>query len=496
MKQLIGKSIGELRRLLDSKEVKAREIAETHLAHAEACDRLLGNFNCLTADLALAQAEKVDASISAGRPCTGLAGIPIAVKDNICLPGYRTTCSSKILANFVPAYQATVVEKLCESGAIFVGKTNMDEFAMGSSTENSAFKICRNPWDTARVPGGSSGGSATAVACGSAVVALGSDTGGSIRQPASFCGVAGMKPTYGTVSRFGLIAYASSLDQIGPFARSVADVAEVLNVISGHDPKDSTSYPGNLPDYVQELSMPVKGLKIGLVKELIGEGIDEDVRKAVLAAMDTFRDLGVSVIEISMPQLKHSLAAYYLIATAEASANLARFDGVRYGHRSASPADLLTMYNRTRQEGFGPEVKRRIMLGTYALSTGYYDAYYKKAQQVRRLIKEEFDSKFKEVDLLVTPTAPSVAFKIGAKTADPLTMYLSDIATIPANLAGIPCISLPCGFGQANLPIGMQIFSNALADGTALRAAFAFEQATDFHRQHPESFFSQSISHA
>jgi aspartyl-tRNA(Asn)/glutamyl-tRNA(Gln) amidotransferase subunit A len=494
--KLIGKSIGELRRLLDSKEVKAREIAEVHLAHAAECDKELGTFNCLTPELALAQADRVDDLIAAGKAVSRLAGIPIAIKDNMCVPGYPTTCSSKILHNFVPVYQATVVERLSEALAIFVGKTNMDEFAMGSSTENSATKLCRNPWDLKRVPGGSSGGSAGAVACGSAVVALGSDTGGSIRQPASCCGVAGMKPTYGTVSRFGLIAFASSLDQIGPFGRCVADVAEVLNVISGHDEKDSSSYRGQLPDYLESLNKPIKGLKIGLIQELIGEGIDEDVRKAILAAADTYRDLGASVVEVSMPQLRHSLPAYYLIATAEASANLARFDGVRYGHRCAGAEDILTMYFKTRQEGFGPEVKRRIMLGTYALSSGYYDAYYKKAQQVRRLIKEEFDNQFKSLDLLITPTAPSVAFEIGAKVDDPLTMYLSDIATIPANLAGIPGISLPCGFGEANMPIGLQILAPPLADATALQAAHAFEQATSFHKEHPEHFFSKSTINA
>ncbi len=496
MTELVGKSISELRKLLDSKEVKAREIAEAHIAHAKNSDSELGSFNCITEELALSQADRADKLIAEGKAQSRLAGIPVALKDNICVPGYKTTCSSKILQNFVPAYQATVAEKLDEAGAIFIGKTNMDEFAMGSSNENSAFRVCKNPWDTKRVPGGSSGGSASAVAAGTTVVSLGSDTGGSIRQPASFCGVVGMKPTYGTVSRFGLVAFASSLDQIGPFGRSVEDVAEVLNIISGHDPKDSTSYPQALPNYVEEAKKPIKGLKIGLIKELIGEGIDEDVRKAILSAAETFKELGASIVEVSMPHLKHSLPVYYLIATAEASANLARYDGVRYGHRSDEAPDLLTMYLKSRQEGFGTEVKRRIMLGTYALSSGYYDAYYKKAQQVRRLIKEEFDKQFASCDLLMSPTSPSEAFEIGAKTDDPLTMYLSDIATIPANLAGIPGISLPCGFGQHKMPIGLQILGPALADATALRAAYAFEQASEFHKKHPDNFFSKAASHA
>ena len=496
MAEIIGKSLGELRRLLDGNELSARELAEAHLAHAERTDAELGAYICVTRDLALTQADKADKDRKSGVKVSALSGIPIAMKDNMCVPGYATTCSSKILKNFVPAYESTVWAKLREAGAVLIGKTNMDEFAMGSSTENSGTKPCRNPWDTKRVPGGSSGGSAVAVSSGSAVVSLGSDTGGSIRQPASLCGVVGMKPTYGTVSRFGLVAFASSLDQIGPFGRCVEDVAHLLNVISGHDPKDSTSYSETLPDYPAELQKPVKGLKLGLIKELIGEGIDEDVKAAILSAAEKYKELGAEIIEVSMPQLKHALPVYYLIATAEASANLARFDGVRYGHRSEEAPDLLTMYFKTRQEGFGAEVKRRIMLGTYALSTGYYDAYYKKAQQVRRLIKEEFDKQFQKLDLLICPTSPSVAFEIGAKVDDPLTMYLSDIATIPANLAGIPGISIPCGFGQNKLPIGLQILAAPLHDATALRAAYAFEQATDFHKKRPEKFFSNLASHA
>ena len=489
MKELIGKSVSELRNLLDSKEIKAKEIAEVHIAHAKRFDDDLGTYNVITAELAIKQAEDADKRIAEGT-ASALTGIPVALKDNMVLQGYPTTCSSKILANFVSPYQGTIAQKLDEAGAVVIGKTNMDEFAMGSSTENSSTRPCRNPWNQKLVPGGSSGGSAVSVASGSAVVALGSDTGGSIRQPASFCGVVGMKPTYGTVSRFGLVAFASSLDQIGPFARSVKDAAYMLDAISGHDPLDSTSYAKELPSYVKELEKPLKkDLKIGIIKELLGEGIDEDVRKAILAAAETYKQLGIAVEEVSMPQLKHALPVYYIICTAEASANLARFDGVRYGLRAADAKDLSTMYSQTRQQGFGAEVKRRIMLGTYALSSGYYDAYYKKAQQVRRLIKEEFDKQFSKYDLLLSPTSPSVAFPIGEKVDDPLTMYLSDIATIPANLAGIPGISLPCGFGDNNLPIGLQLLGPALSDAQLLQAAHAFEQATDFHKERPTQFF-------
>ncbi len=495
MNELVGKSVSELRKILDNKQASALETARAHIAHAESNEAELGAFNCITADLALTQAENADRLIKEGK-ATVLTGIPIALKDNICVPGYPSTCSSKILENFIPPYQASVYTRLNEAGAVLIGKTNMDEFAMGSSTENSAFKKCKNPWNLARVPGGSSGGSAAAVSSGSAVLALGSDTGGSIRQPAAFCGVVGMKPTYGTVSRFGLVAFASSLDQIGPFGRSVEDLAQTLNIISGHDPKDSTSYKEDLPDYTSEMKKPVAGLKIGLIKELISDGIDKDIIELILKAAETFSKLGAKVEEVSMPQLRHSLPVYYLIATAEASANLARFDGVRYGHRTEESPDLLSMYFKTRQEGFGPEVKRRIMLGTYALSTGYYDAYYKKAQQVRRLIKEEFDKQFSKFDLLISPTSPSTAFEIGAKADDPLQMYLSDIATIPANLAGIPAISVPCGFGKDLLPCGLQILAAALEDSKALQAAYAFEQENEYHLKHPEKFFFETAKHA
>lgn len=483
MTDLLGKTISQLRTILEKKEATAVEIAETHLAQIEKTESQLMAFNTVTSDLALKQARAVDKKIADKEPLPALAGIPVALKDNICLADYPTTCSSKILENFVPFYQATVTERLAAAGAVFIGKTNLDEFAMGSSTENSAFKTTRNPWDTTRVPGGSSGGSAASMASGTSVVSLGSDTGGSVRQPASFCGVVGMKPTYGLVSRFGLVAFASSLDQIGTFGRCVEDVATSLQVIAGHCPRDSTSYDKQAPDLLSALTKPIKGMRLGVIKELMGEGIEADVRTAILQAIETYRSLGAIVEEVSMPHLHHCIPAYYVICTAEASANLARFDGVRYGYRATEAQDILSMYFQTRQTGFGAEVKRRIMLGTYALSSGYYDAYYKKAQQVRRLIRDEFDKQFKDFDLLLTPTAPSVAFKIGSKTEDPLTMYLTDIATVPANLAGIPGISIPCGSGQENLPVGLQLLGPALNDDKVLQAAYAFEQATPFHKQ-------------
>lgn len=485
MSELIGKSAAELRGLVAAKKVKAREIAEAHLAQIRSLDEKLCAINNVTSELAISQAEAVDKLVADGRELPPLAGVPLALKDNICVPGYPTTCSSKILEKFVPPYTATVAERLFDAGAVCVAKCNMDEFAMGSSNENSAFRVARNPWDTSRVPGGSSGGAAIAVSIGFSAISLGSDTGGSIRLPASFCGVVGMKPTYGLVSRFGLVAFASSLDQIGPFGRTVEDVASTLNVIAGHDRRDSTSYHETLPDYVQELKRGVKGLRVGVIRELLAEGIEDDVRNAVSKAIDNLKDQGAVMGEVSMPMLRHALPVYYLIATAEASANLARYDGVKYGHRSQDAGDLLSMYFATRSEGFGAEVKRRIMLGTYALSSGYYDAYYGKAQQVRRLIKDEFDKEFKNFDILVSPVSPSVAFGVGEKTEDPLTMYLSDIATIPVNLAGLPGISVPCGFGKGNMPIGLHLIGAPLGDANILRAAFAYEQATEWHKARP-----------
>lgn len=495
MKEVIGKSISELQKMLSNKELSAVELAQSHLKHIEQTDKDIQAFNNVTPKLALAQAKAIDEALAKGEKLGPLAGIPLAIKDNICVKDYPTTCSSKILESFVPPYDATVTQRLHNAGAVFVGKTNMDEFAMGSSTENSAFRLTRNPWNLKTVPGGSSGGSTAAVAAGSCVVSLGSDTGGSIRQPASFCGVVGMKPTYGTVSRYGLVAFASSLDQIGPLGRCVEDVALVLETICGHDAKDSTSLPNDAPKLVSGLNGDIKGLRIGLIKELIGEGIDTEVAQATLAAAKRYTDLGAIVEEVSLPNLKHALPVYYIIATAEASANLARFDGVKYGYRNKEAGDLLSMYLSTRQEGFGAEVKRRIMLGTYALSSGYYDAYYKKAQQVRRLIAQDFEKIFAQYDLVICPTSPSVAFEFGSKTDDPLTMYLSDIATIPANLAGIPGISLPCGFDKTGMPIGLQLLGPALSDGVLLKAAHAFEQTTDFHKRQPPMLGAYAASH-
>lgn len=494
MANAIGKSATELRHLLEKRELRAVEIAQEHLKHLASIENELSAFNTVTEELALRQAENIDRMVMANKPLPPLAGVPVALKDNMCVAGFPTTCSSRILENFVPPYNAAVSEKLLAAGALILGKTNMDEFAMGSSTENSAFKKTKNPWDTATVPGGSSGGSAVAVASGSAAISFGSDTGGSIRQPAAFCGVAGMKPTYGLVSRYGLVAYASSLDQIGPLGKSVDDIALALSVIAGHDERDSTSYSRELPDFLNESKLPAKGMRVGLIKELTGEGVEPEVNHAIEEAAKVLRDQGVIVDMISMPYLKHALPVYYLIATAEASSNLARFDGVRYGLRDRQASDLLSMYLKTRQSGFGAEVKLRIMLGTYALSSGYYDAYYKKAQQVRRLIRNEFDEQFRNYDLLISPTSPSVAFELGSKSADPLNMYLSDIATIPANLAGIPGISINCGSGRNGLPIGLQILGPALGDAAVLRLARAFESVTNFHNMRPTKFLPVSAS--
>lgn len=494
MANAIGKSATELRHLLEKRELRAVEIAQEHLKHLASIEDELSAFNTVTEELALRQAEIIDRMVMENKPLPALAGVPVALKDNMCVAGFPTTCSSRILENFVPPYNAAVSEKLLAAGALILGKTNMDEFAMGSSTENSAFKKTKNPWNTATVPGGSSGGSAVAVASGSAAISFGSDTGGSIRQPASFCGVAGMKPTYGLVSRYGLVAYASSLDQIGPLGKSVDDIALALSVIAGHDERDSTSYSRELPDFLNESKLPAKGMRVGLIKELTGEGVEPEVNQAIEEAAKVLRDQGVIVDMISMPYLKHALPVYYLIATAEASSNLARFDGVRYGLRDRQASDLLSMYLKTRQSGFGAEVKLRIMLGTYALSSGYYDAYYKKAQQVRRLIRNEFDEQFRNYDLLISPTSPSVAFELGSKSADPLNMYLSDIATIPANLAGIPGISINCGSGRNGLPIGLQILGPALGDAAVLRLARAFESVTNFHNMRPTKFLPVSAS--
>ena len=415
-----------------------------------------------------------------------LAGIPVALKDNICTRGWETTCCSKMLKNFRPPYDATVVEKLRGADAILVGKTNMDEFAFGSSTENSAFFTTRNPWDLERVPGGSSGGSAAAVAAGFVPLAFGSETGGSVRQPAGFCGVVGVKPTYGLVSRYGLIAFGSSLDQISPVARDVRDAALLLGVAGGHDERDSTSIDAPAGDYLAELDRPTGKMRLGIAREYFGEGIEPDVRKRILDAVEVFRKLGFEITEISLPHSRYAVAVYYVAAVAEASSNLARFDGVHYGHRTSEKTDMVDMYSVSREEGFGDEAKRRIMLGTYVLSRGYYDAYYLKALKVRRRMKEDFDRAWETVDAVLCPTSPTTAFKVGARADDPLSMYLSDVFTIPANLAGIPGISIPCGFDGRGLPVGMEIMTPSGEESRLFRIARAYEQATEFHLRCPE----------
>ena len=473
--------IAEWRGKLQRGEISARELTTMALARIEAVEPSVHAFLEVCADRALADADRVDAARSAGASLPPLAGIPIAIKDNLCTKGIRTTCSSRMLADFVPPYESTVTSRLWQAGAVLIGKTNLDEFAMGSSTETSAFGPSRNPWDPSRVPGGSSGGSAAAVACGECHVSLGSDTGGSIRQPASFCGVVGLKPTYGRVSRWGLVAFASSLDQVGPFSTTVADAAEVLQVIAGEDPRDATCLTDPVPDYLVDINMPLAGLRVGLIRECLNEqGLDPQVKTSVLAAAQVLASLGCELVDVSCPRFDDGIATYYVIAPSEASANLARYDGVKYGLRSEGPGSadsLTTMTARTRAEGFGDEVKRRILIGTYALSAGYVDAYYKKAQRVRTLIRQDFDRAFQQVDVLLSPTSPTTAFRFGAHTEDPLAMYLADLLTIPANLAGLPAISVPCGFDDNGLPIGLQLIAGVLEEAKLLRVAHQFEQA-------------------
>ncbi|QJA05859.1 Asp-tRNA(Asn)/Glu-tRNA(Gln) amidotransferase subunit GatA [Thermosulfurimonas marina] len=468
-------SLLTLRERLRRREISAEELTRYYLERIERLDPRLRAYITVTPDQALSAAREADRRLAAGEDLP-LLGLPVAIKDNICTRGIRTTCASKILENFVPPYDATVVERLKAAGAVLLGKTNLDEFAMGSSTENSTFFPTRNPWDLERVPGGSSGGSAAAVAADLCAASLGSDTGGSIRQPASFCGVVGFKPTYGRVSRYGLVAFASSLDQIGPLTRTVADAALVLQVIGGPDERDSTSWPEPQPDYLEALKAPVEGMKLGLVREAFGEGLSEEVRSVVEEAFRALKDLGCELREVSLPHMEYALAAYYIIAPAEASSNLARYDGVKYGFR-AEGRDLLEMYKKTRSEGFGPEVKRRIMLGTYALSAGYYEAFYRKASQVRTLIRRDFEVAFREVDLLLLPASPTPAFRLGEKTDDPLQMYLSDIYTIPVNLAGLPGLSLPVGLAEGKLPVGLQVIGPQLADDRVLALAHHLERA-------------------
>ena len=474
-------TIHQLHDLLVKRETTSKEITEAFYRRIRGIDDQIKAYLILTEEAALRQAERVDRKISAGEEIGDLAGIPLGLKDILCTKGVRTTCGSRILEGYVPFYDATVVQKLKEKEAVFLGKLNMDEFAMGSSTENSAYQITHNPWDLSRIPGGSSGGSAASVAAHECAAALGTDTGGSIRQPASCCGVVGLKPTYGRVSRYGLVAFASSLDQVGPFAKDVEDCAIMMNAISGYDPRDSTSVYLEVPDYKQSLRIDVKGLRIGIPNEYFIEGMDPDVEKAITGAIDHFKRLGAEVQRISLPHTEYAVAVYYIICTAEASSNLARYDGVKYGHRSREFKDLMELYTLSRAEGFGPEVKRRIILGTYVLSAGYYDAYYRKASQVRTLMKTDFDEAFQKVDVVLTPTAPTPAFRIGEKVEDPLQMYLSDVFTIPVNLAGIPAITIPCGFSSEGLPIGLQIMGKHFDEGKLLRVAYTFEQNTDFH---------------
>ena len=468
--------------MLVNKEITSLELTQAVLARIDEVEGDVQAYLTVTRDEALAQAKAVDEKIARGEEIAFLEGIPGAIKDNICTKGVKTTCASRILQKFVPPYDATVVQKLAAQNPVVLGKTNLDEFAMGGSTENSAFHPTHNPWNTDCVPGGSSGGSAAAVAAGTAVWALGSDTGGSIRQPASFCGVVGMKPTYGRVSRYGLVAYASSLDQIGPITKDVTDCANILNIIAGRDEMDSTSIDKEVPDYTKSLVQDVKGLKIGLPKEYFVKGMDPEVESAVKAAVKQLESLGAEVVEISLPNTDYAISTYYLIAPAEAATNLARYDGVSYGERAEDAADLVEMMTKTRSQYLGEEVKRRIMIGNYALSAGYYDAYYLKALKVRRLVKEDYDKAFKEVDVIICPAAPSVAYKIGEKIDNPLEMYLQDACTVPLNLAGLPGISIPCGYNKDKMPIGMQIIGKALDEETLIRVAYTYEQSQSYHQ--------------
>ena len=470
-------TIEEIHKLYESGDAAPSEVVRATLDKIEADNERLNAYLTINRKNASVAAAAMDADIRSAVKTKPLAGIPVVVKDNMCAAGVRTTCGSRILGNYLPPYTATAVKKLEEAGAILVAKTNLDEFAMGSSTENSAFGTVRNPINTDYVPGGSSGGSAVAVAAGHVPVSLGSDTGGSIRQPASFCGIVGLKPTYGRVSRFGLVAYASSLDQIGPFATSAKDAARMLQVISGHDRHDSTSANEPVPDYLSALTGDIKGLRVGVPPECFGEGLDAEVKASVEAAIARLKERGAEIVEVHLPHTKYVVAVYYLIATAEASSNLARFDGVRYGYRTEEARSLSELYRRTRDEGFGAEVKRRIMLGTFALSSGYYDAYYEKAQRVRAMLANDFAEAFKKCDVIATPTAPTPAFKIGEKSDDPLAMYLGDIYTVTINLAGVPAVSVPCGKSSNGLPIGVQLIGNHFDEARLLNAAYAYEQA-------------------
>ena len=482
---LYNLSLSEIAKKIKSKEVTIKEVLDSVYSRIDSVEAKVDAYITLTKEYAYERAKILQERLDKGEDIGLLGGVPIAIKDNICTKDIKTTCASRMLENFIPPYNATVIEKLEDSGAIILGKTNMDEFAMGSSTETSYFKKTKNPWDLEKVPGGSSGGSAASVASNMAYAALGSDTGGSIRQPASYCSVVGLKPTYGLVSRFGLVAFASSLDQIGPFTRTVEDAAIMLNVITGHDNMDTTSLDIDYPDYTKALVNDVSNIRIGIDHNFIKEGIAVDVKKAYDNALDILKNLGASIVEVDLSYAKYSLATYYIIATAEASSNLGRYDGIRYGHRAKEFSDLVDLYKKSRSEGFGAEVKRRIMLGTYVLSAGYYDAYYKRAQKVRTLIINEFKKAFDKCDVVLIPTVPSTAFKFDAK-ASPLEMYLEDIYTVPVNIAGLPGVSIPAGFDSSNMPIGLQIIANAFDEEKMLRVAYTFEQNTDFHTKKPE----------
>ena len=480
--RLYEKPAHVLHDMLVNKEITAVALTEDVLKRIDEVEGDVKAYLTITRDEALAQAKAVDEKIAKGEEISFLEGIPGAIKDNICTKGIKTTCASKILEHFVPPYDATAMTKIKAQNPVILGKLNMDEFAMGGSTENSAYHPTCNPWNTDCVPGGSSGGSAASVAAGTSIWALGSDTGGSIRQPASFCGVVGMKPTYGRVSRYGLVAYASSLDQIGPLTRDVTDCANILNIICGHDEMDSTSSEAEVPDFTKALVEDVKGLKIGLPKEYFVDGMDPEVEKTVRAAIEKYKELGAEIVEISLPHTKYAISAYYLIAPAEAATNLQRYDGVSYGERVESD-DLVGMMTKTRTEKFGEEVKRRIVIGNYALSAGYYDAYYLKAMKVRTLVQQDYNEAFKKVDVIMAPTAPTPAFKIGEMVSDPLQMYLQDACTVPLNLAGLPGMSIPCGYSSKGMPIGLQIIGKALDEETIIRAAYTYEQSQNYHNE-------------
>lgn len=482
---ILDKKISELHQLLHTKELSVSDIVDATFDRIHQVDDKVRAFLTLNEEFSRIKAKQLDEKLISGADRGLLFGMPIGIKDNIVTKGIRTTCASRILENFEPIYDATVVEKLTEADTISIGKLNMDEFAMGSSNENSGFHPTHNPWDLSCVPGGSSGASAAAVSAGEVLFSLGSDTGGSIRQPAAFCGVVGLKPTYGLVSRYGLVAFASSLDQIGPITQNVEDNAYLLQAIAGNDPMDSTSAKVDIPDYLASFTGEVNGLKIGVPKEYLGEGVQPDVKERIMEALKVLEGLGATWEEVSLPHSRYALATYYLLSSSEASANLSRFDGVRYGLRSDNSNNLIDMYKQSRSEGFGEEVKRRIMLGTFALSSGYYDAYYKKAQKVRTLIKEDFTNIFEKYDVIIGPTTPSASFKCGAMTKDPLTMYMNDILTIPVNLAGVPAISVPCGFSDG-LPIGLQIIGKHFDESTIYKVAHAFEQATEHHKEKPK----------